>query len=252
MEPLSAARRRPIEAAGARALPGYAAVDISSIAYACAAGSDPDDLHLCLDRYAVVERSRPVFEHGPGVDALLLTTLSPHAPKIALNAEPGDSARIEQRQCGCLLGEIGLTTHLSDLRSFEKLSSEGTSFARGNVLQILEEVLPARFGGSALDYQLVEEEAPSGAMLLILRVHPRVGPLDEAAVRAVLLQELGRGGMVDRYQASLVKRARSIVVRRLAPLSTRAGKVLPFHLARAAGTEGESETRAGVGVGASR
>jgi hypothetical protein len=165
-EPLSRARRRLIEASGARALPDYAAVEVSSIAYACAAGIAADDLHLCLDRYAVIERRRAVVEGGPSVDAMLFTPLSPDAPKVGFNVELGDSARIEERDCGCLLGELGLRTHLSEIRSFEKLSSEGTSFARGNVVEILDEALPGRFGGGPLDYQLLEEEGPDGAMLL--------------------------------------------------------------------------------------
>jgi len=233
-EMLSGPRRRVIEAAGAQALANYATVEVSSIAYGCPHGSAPDDLHLCLERYAVIERERPVFAGGPLVDALLFTTLSESAPKIALNLETGDSARIEQRACGCLLGDLGLTTHLSEVRSFEKLSSEGTTFARTNVAQILEELLPARFGGTALDYQLVEVEGAAAASRLLLRVHPCVGPLDEASVRAAFLTELGRGGMVDTYQARLIEQARSVEVERLPPLATGGGKVLPYHLAREA------------------
>jgi hypothetical protein len=130
-----------------------------------------------------------------------------------------------------------LRTHLSQIRSFEKLSPEGTTFARSNVLQILEEVLPSRFGGTALDYQLVEEEASDSATLLVLRISPRVGPVDEDVVRATLLKELSYGSFIDRYQASLIQHADSIVVQRREPLATRAGKVLPFQLRRHAITE---------------
>jgi len=231
-EPLTPTRRRAIEVSGARALADYAAVELSSIAYACGDGIRADDMHLNLDRYAAIEREREVVEGGPYVDALLFSTLSPDAPKIALNVELGDSARVERRECRCSLGALGLTTHLSEIRSFEKLSSEGTSFARSNLVQILEETLPSRFGGSAVDYQVVEEEGQDGSAVLVLRVHPRVGDADAEALRAVLFEELGRGGIVDQYQVALLRRAASIVVRRLPPLTTRAGKVLPFHLTR--------------------
>jgi len=234
-EPLSLARRRHIEQAGARVLTSYASVELPFVAYLCPLGAEADDLHLCLNRYAAIGHERPIFEGGPSVESLLLTSLNGTVAKIALNTELGDSARIEQRACGCSLGALGLRTHLSEIRSFEKLSSEGTTFARGDVLAILEEILPARFGGSAVDYQLVEEEDAEGASRLILRVHPNVGPIDEAAMRAALLEALGRGGPVDAYQAGLLSRAGSIVVRRLPPLATRAGKVLPFQLLRTAG-----------------
>ena len=39
------------------------------------------------------------------------------------------AAQIEQRPCGCLLGALGLTTHLSEIRSFEKLTGAGMTFA---------------------------------------------------------------------------------------------------------------------------
>jgi hypothetical protein len=234
-EPLSASRRRYLDEVGAVALPEYATIELPFIAYGCARGNGADDVHLCSDRYAVIQHERPVFGGGPIVDALLFTSLSPHAPKIALNAETGDSARVEARECGCLLGANGLTTHLSEIRSFEKLSSEGTSFARSNVSQIIEERLPKCFGGTALDYQIVEEERPDGATRLVLRVHPGVrggAPMDTAAVRAELLEGLAREGIVDQFQARLIERAGSIEVVRLPPLATRAGKVLPFHLAQ--------------------
>ena len=237
-EPLSEPRRRLIEASGARVIQNYASVEMSFVAYSCPHGIAADDLHVSHDRYAIIERERPVFENGPLVDALLLTTLSPNAAKVGLNLELGDSARITERACGCPLEEIGLRTHMSGIRSFEKLSSEGTSFARDDVLRILEEVLPARFGGTALDYQVVEEEAADGSNQLILRIHPDVGPLDEDAVRAGLIEALGSGSLVDEYQAHLIQRAQSIVVRRLVPLATPAGKVLPFHLVRLAHVRG--------------
>jgi hypothetical protein len=232
MEPLTDARRRLIEESGARAMPEYGSNELAFLSFGCPTGVASDDLHLCSDLYAATERQRAVHDGGPTVGALLLTTLSDATPKIAINAELGDSARIEERDCGCLLGELGLRTHLSEIRSFEKLSSEGTTFIRSDVMRILEEQLPARFGGTAPDYQLVEEETADGATVLALHVHPDVGALDAEAVRAALLQELGRGDMLDRYQARLVERAESIVVRREPPLATAAGKVLPFHLAR--------------------
>ncbi|MCC6177994.1 MAG: hypothetical protein IT305_22055 [Chloroflexi bacterium] len=230
-EPLTVHRRRQIEAVGARVLTSYATVEIPYISYGCPAADAADDSHFCHDRYAVVERQRPAHVGGPTVSALLLTSLSRFAPKILVNVEPGDSARIEQRDCGCLLGSLGLRTHLSEIRSFEKFSSEGTSFARTNLVAILEGALPTRFGGMSLDYQLVEEEAPDGAARLVLRIDPSVGPLDDAAVKSMLLDEMARGGFVDAYHARLIRRADAIVVQRLSPLATRAGKVLPFHLA---------------------
>ena len=123
-----------------------------------------------------------------------------------------------------------MRTHLSEMRSFEKLTGEGVTFARSNLMEIMEEELPARFGGTGLDYQLAEEEASDGRTRMTLRVSPSVGPLDEDALRAAFLNALGRGSLAEKYSADLWRSADTLDIRRERPLATRAGKVLPFHL----------------------
>ena len=231
-EPLSAARLRQIQKIGARTLTDYASMELTSLGYSCPQGTASDDMHVFTDRHAVIERARPLFDGGPDIDALAFTTLTDRPQKIALNVELGEMGRLEERDCGCALHALGLRTHLSEVRSFEKLSTEGTTFARSSVVRIVEEVLPARFGGTAVDYQIVEEEAADGTMALVLRIHPGVGPLDEAAVRGTFLEALGRDSLIDEYQARLIERAASVTVRRQPPLITGIGKVLPFQIQR--------------------
>jgi hypothetical protein len=126
-----------------------------------------------------------------------------------------------------------LRTHLSDIRSFEKLNSEGVSYARANLLPIVERVLPRRFGGASIHYQLVEEEAADTSTRMVLRVHPSIGPVDETALRQGFLQELARdGSLLDRYQAELLRRARAVTISRQPPIATTAGKILPFQIIR--------------------
>ena len=231
-EPVTEARRRLLEASGARVIVQYSSVETAGLSYGCATPSAADDVHLSTERYAVVQQQRAVSLDGPQVEALLFTTLSPSSPAIMLNAETGDYARVEERSCGCLLGGLGLRTHISEIRSFEKLTGEGVTLARSSLLRILEDVLPARFGGTSLDYQLAEEEAPGGTTRVVLRVSPAVGAIDHATLRATLLDKLGRGSTVDRYQADVWRNASTVEIRREPPLATRAGKVLPFHLVK--------------------
>jgi hypothetical protein len=242
-EPLTGARHDHITAAGAGRVVHYTSIEMSGIASSCAASSQADDLHVFTDRYAVIERERPLIADAAGrggdgatVQALLLTTLTPDIATVSFNTEPGDHARMERRPCDCALGALGLTTHVSEVRSFEKLSAEGVSFVRSNVLQVLEEVLPATFGGSSLDYQLVEEEATASNTSLVLRIHPAVGALDEGCVRETLLRSLATGGTVDANHAKLLRLAGSVTISRQPPVATPAGKVLPLQLARRAGT----------------
>jgi hypothetical protein len=229
-EPTTAARRAHVERASARLIVTYSTVELTGLSYSCATPTAPDDVHVMLDLFAVVTHPRPAGPGGPLVDACLLTSPSPVAGMVLFNAEMGDYARIEERDCDCLLGALGLRTHLSEIRSFEKLTGEGVTFARSNLERILEEILPARFGGTMLDYQLAEEERPDSATGLVLRVSPSVGDVDEAAIRETVLDHLGRSGPVEQHQIGFWRGTGAIEIRRERPVATRAGKVLPFHL----------------------
>ena len=79
--------------------------------------------------------------------------------------------------CGCPLDSLGWTTHLHGIRSFEKLTAGGMTFLDSSVMRVLDEVLPARFGGGPTDYQLLEEEGDDGLSRVTLLVHPAIGPL---------------------------------------------------------------------------
>jgi predicted alpha/beta-hydrolase family hydrolase len=107
------------------------------------------------------------------------------------------------------------------------------SYARANLLPVLEQVLPRRFGGASIHYQLVEEEAADTSTRIVLRVHPSVGPVDETALRQRFLEELARdGSLLDRYQVELLRHARAVTISRQPPIATKAGKILPFQIIR--------------------
>ncbi|MDQ7858091.1 MAG: hypothetical protein QN174_05200 [Armatimonadota bacterium] len=230
-EPFTPGKRATVEAAGARALVRYAFTEGGILGYACADPTDSDDLHLFADCYGFAQRRRAVGDGGPEVNALLVTSLLSSAPKVLLNVETGDYGHLSRRACGCALGAGGLDLHIARVRSFEKLSGEGMTFVQTDLLRVLEEVLPARFGGSASDYQLVEEER-DGILGLALVISPRLGPVDEALAREVFLQELGRGGGLEGMGAQVWRRAETVTVRRRWPLVTKAGKILPFQIER--------------------
>jgi hypothetical protein len=165
------------------------------------------------------------------VDAFLVTSLLPPAPKILLNVETGDYGLIERRACGCEMGAAGLTTHVSSIRSFEKLSGEGMTFVQTDLLRVLEEVLPARFGGTGADYQVLEEEQ-NGILRLALIISPRIGEIDQGRARDAFLEALGSEGGLERMGAEFWRRANTVTVRREWPKATRAGKILPFQLVK--------------------
>ena len=229
-EAVTEARRRHIEASGARLIVHYSTVEMTGLGCACGNPQSTDDVHIMVDQYAVAQRTREIRPDGPTVDALLVSGLEASAGKVMLNVEPGDFGQLAVRDCSCLFGSLGLTTHLSGIRSFEKLTGEGVTFARADLQRILDEVLPARFGGTSLDYQLAEEEAVNSEVRLVVRVSPTVGALDDGALRACLLDELAASGIVERYQASIWRNAGTVEVRREAPRATHRGKVMPFQV----------------------
>lgn len=230
-EPYTETQKLLIEASGARAVPRYSFGEADTVGFGCAAPQAPDDIHVQADSLALATRARSLDDFGVSVDALLFCTLGSSGPKVLLNVENGDYGVVERRSCGCRLEALGLRDHISQIRSFEKLTTEGMTFVRTRLEQVLQEVLPARFGGSSADYQVVEHEA-DGIRRLYLLVNPTLGEMDDAHVKRAFLAELAGDGELDGYMARTWERAGSIEIRRQPPVVTRAGKVFPFQLVK--------------------
>ena len=138
--------------------------------YGCAKSSDVTDVHLQSDALALFTYPYRVEPSGVTVPAFNLTTVLDTASKILLNVQIDDYGIVEQRSCGCELDANGFTTHVREFRSYSKLVGEGITLMGNEMIQILEHVLPARFGGSPLDYQLLEEEDERGFTRLNLLI----------------------------------------------------------------------------------
>jgi len=229
-EPPSPAKVAGITGSGARFLSSYHFTEAGAIGHGCTTSENPNDQHFQKDHLAMIQAPRTVPGFDVEVGALSFTSLLPTATKLLLNVESDDYAVVETRSCGCPWGELGLTDHISDIRSFGKLTGEGVTLVGSDVERILEEVLPARFGGSPLDYQLVEEEDQRGFTRLILRVSPSIRLPDEAAPAELVFQALRAEGAGGATSASKWKQAGTISVRREAPRPTARGKLLPLQL----------------------
>jgi hypothetical protein len=104
------------------------------------------------------------------------------------------------------------------------------TFLDADVITVLEEVLPQRFGGGPTDYQLVEEEAGDGLPRLRLLVDPAIGPLDAKAVAETFYRAIGQGLPTARVMELHWRRADFLRVERQQPRATPSGKIL--HLIR--------------------
>jgi hypothetical protein len=146
----------------------------------------------------------------------------------------GDYATVTERECNCLFGQMGMTTHLSGIRSYEKLTGEGVTFIGSLLFTLVEEVLPSQFGGQVNDYQLVEEEGEEGIARVSVIVSPRVGTVDEKALVGTVLDSLatshhGAGGDLMSEQW---RQGQTLRILRQEPEENN-GKIPPLRLRRA-------------------
>jgi len=230
-EPITAARLAEIRRTGMVAVPRYGSAEAVFIAYGCLAPEAPDDLHVFHDLHALIHTGLEVQVPGLPDTALFITSLRPTAPLVLLNVSLGDKAEMIRRACGCPLERLGWTTHLHTIRSYEKLTAGGMTFLDTDLVRVLEEVLPARFGGGPTDYQLVEEETEDGHPRLRLLVHPTVGALDTQAVAETFLTAISPGSGVERVMGLLWRDAGFLRVERRSPESTPGGKILHLRAA---------------------
>jgi hypothetical protein len=231
-EPLTPAKAERIERAGVRIVTGYGSVETGPIGLGCARRAHVDEVHLAIDAYALIDSPYSV----PGIDvtvpAFNLTGLLDSAPKVMLNYQSDDYGVVESGGCGCALEAYGYTTRLSRIRSYSKLVGEGVTLIGNEMLGILEEVLPARFGGTPLDYQMMEKEDAQGLTRLVLIISPRVEIRDNAEVIRVILDALGKSSSMAAAVRTIWQQAQTLQIERREPVATARGKVLPLHIDR--------------------
>jgi len=229
-EPTTPARLAAITSSGARCFPIYAFSEAGQVGLGCAHPVDGSDVHLYRGAFAVIQHPRRVPGSATIVQAFNFTSLLPAVPKLMLNVESDDYGVLETRACGCPFETHGYMEHMRDIHSFQKLTSEGMTVIGREMIRILEEVLPARFGGNPVDYQIVEEEDHKGLPRLRLNVAPRIHIDDDAQLIAVVLAELGRGSDGSDLTRAIWRQAETFRVTHAEPKATASGKVLPLHL----------------------
>ncbi len=231
-EPYTPGKAAVLGSVGASALATFTMREPGGVGKACFSPSELDEVHLEADKLALIQRDK-VTSSGAVVPSIVLTGLLPELPKLMLNAETGDYARVFERDCGCPFEEVGYSTHLSHIRGYEKLTSEGVTFLGTLLYDLVEVVLPRRFGGTIGDYQLAEEE-DEGVLRVSIVVSPRVGEVNEAGVVETVLEnlrsshELGGELMADQW-----RQAGTLRVVRREPYQTRTMKVPTLHVSQA-------------------
>jgi len=149
---------------------------------------------------------------------------------VLLNVVSGDHGVLETRHCGCKFEELGLREHIYNIRGFDRLSSEGMTFVGTDLVRILEEVLPAEFGGNTTDYQIVEEEDNQGYTHTNIIVSPKFGKIDDDRLINIFLSELGKGKDAQRMMAAIWSKTKTLQIKREMPFTRASGKLLPLHI----------------------
>lgn len=227
-EPLTAIKNKQIESVGAKCILKYAFIEGGEIGSLCLKPSKFDDIHLFKDRVALVTYPEKVLDSQ--VNAFLFTIFLPSSPKILLNVGNGDYGIIETRNCACPYDDFGWDTHIYSIKSFEKLTGEGMTFYGDRLISLVEEILPRKFGGTSLDYQLVEEEDEKGLTHLVVMVSPKIKDLEEDNLIKMVVEQLSKGGDSQRVMIKVWLQAGTIRIKRDFPILTRTGKVHPLYV----------------------
>jgi len=227
-EPLSPGKVAVFHAAGCRVACHYSLSEIGRLANACGNPDAPDDVHVAVDKIALLTRD---VEPAAGVTmpGLFATSLLPNAPKVLINVELGDHAVRTKRDCGCAWAGLGFIEHLHTIRSYEKLTSEGMHFVGADLIDLVEQTLPGRFGGGPTDYQFVEEEE-NGLPRVSLLISPAVAIADTGAVVAAVLDTLAAHNAANRMMADIWRDGHTLRVVRRTPFTTRVGKIHALHV----------------------
>lgn len=230
-EPFTESKREIVEQSGARFTVQYGYTPGAvHVGRGCARRRSTDEMHVDLSTLAVIEHSRQVADSASTLKPLLCTTLYPEASVFQLNVENGDTAVMERRDCGCLLGEAGFDLLIRRVRSFEKFTCRGMNYAFTDLYGLIEERLPTMFGGGPGDYQLVEEGQSGGEVSLTLRIDPEVGPVDETKVLRALGEGLSETSRSQRFMARIWQESEVLRVRREPPQVSTRGKISPLVL----------------------
>ena len=121
--------------------------------------------------------------------------------------------------------------HVSRVRSFAKLTTQGTTVPLADVAWVIERTLPQLFGGASIHYQLLEEDRGSQTRLTLV-VSPEVGPLEERVIIQAFLEALRRADAHLVQPTQLWEESGALRVVRTEPILTPRGKLMPVRVLR--------------------
>jgi hypothetical protein len=141
--------------------------------------------------------------------AIDVPSVRPNTPKLLPNVERDGYGILEERRRGFSLYKLGYTLHVRQIRSVDKLTSEGMSFIGNDLARLFEKGLPAAFSAS-----------------------PSLGPLEHAVVLARVGRSLNRLPASSDDHGERWRRAGTLRLVRQVPIATGSSEVMALHLDR--------------------
>lgn len=224
-EPLTENRYNFFKTFGINVFPRYVATETGLIGASCKSREYPDDMHLYIDRLAVIQRLRESVIGNHLINSFLFTTLSKNTGKVLFNTEIGDFGHLKYKSCSCLLGELGMNVHILKVRSHDKLTGEGMTLLGSEFDEIIGELI-IKAGGSPDDYQFWESQDSKGFSKLIIAVSPDIKGFNEAEFSDALLSKLRIRNKGTKITASIWQQAETFEIIRAYPEITKGFKKL--------------------------
>jgi len=187
-EALTDAKRSVIESAGITPYSIYGASDMGTVGYPCASMTTGNCVHVFVNGLTLTTRPS---QHDSNADALCATSVLPYAPRVLINVEMGDTGIVEEARCHCSLSALGLTTQVRNIAAISKVTAQGITIDVADLVRLLEEAIPSRFGGGPHDYQLIEKEGAAQSEAE-LRIRPGATTADPKQVLEFFLSETRR------------------------------------------------------------
>jgi hypothetical protein len=185
-EPLTAAKRATVRAAGCDIFPRYGISELGWVGCACRAMTSGTAVHVMMDSVAVISHRRPAAFSDVEVDSLLITTLLPSSAYSLINVEMDDSGVLGEARLRLPVAGDGLYPAAQRHLQLRQAHRPRCDAARLEHPRNPRTSCRKRFGGVAGDYQLVERDDGSQTVTE-LRVNPRLEPPPPEQIRAFFL-----------------------------------------------------------------
>ncbi len=224
-EPLTAQRASFIQSAGVKCFTRYVATETGLIGASCKDGAYCDDMHIYLDRHAIIQRRHRTAIGDHAVDSYLLTSMLRTACKVMFNTELGDFGQMEVRPCSCVFGQLGMNVHVAQVRSYDKLTCEGMTLLGSELDSVVADVVQEA-GGGPDDYQFWETQNEIGMPRLVIAVNPDLRALDEKTFVQTVFNRL-RGKNIT-LTSQVWEQADTLNLIRAKPEFSRGCKLLPI------------------------